>query len=183
MARPAQRSAHATRGVAARGTMPLPALPPRRLPSAAAAASGSAARDVRTECAKTEGARTGGQTAPTALDQSRAHFAPARALLWRLPVRGRCRPRPNRRRAGLQLVRRGTAPRARRLVGQRHEIHAGPGASQRGCCCAARPAHTDSPAVAPEAAGISLFPRCPLFSTATKEKAFYELNRLCSAQA
>ena len=136
--------------------MPLPVLPPSASPPLPLLP----ARDVRTECAKTEGARTGGQAAQTALHQSRAHFAPVRAPPRRSPARhGRRHPAgsipANRGRAGLQLDRRGTAhqSRARRLAqGQRHEIHAGPGASQRGCCCAVRPAHTDSPAVAPEAA-------------------------------
>ena len=69
----------------------------------------------------------------------RAGSAPALARAWTAPCR--FRPRPNRRRDGLQLERRSTAPRARRLVGQRHEILAGPGAANAGVA-APRAPHT-----------------------------------------
>ena len=78
-----QRSAHATRGAQCHY------LPFRRAASPPLRPRPSAARNVRTECAKTEGARTGGQTAPTALDQSRDHVASARAPPRRLPASGR----------------------------------------------------------------------------------------------
>ena len=70
---------------------------------------------------------------------ARAGSAPALARAWTAPCR--FRPRPNRRRDGLQLERRSTAPRARRLVGQRHEILAGPGAANAGVA-APRAPHT-----------------------------------------
>ena len=140
----------------ARGTMPLPALPPRRLPSAAAEASQQHAMFAPNM--PNRSARTGGQTAPT-------WISPGPILCPRGLRPGACPrvdgtlpvpppPKQTPRRAPVGSARH-RPPVARAQVGP------GPtardpcrsGASQRGCCCAARPAHIDSPAVAPEAAG------------------------------
>ena len=133
-----QCSAHATRGAQCH-YLPFrraasPPLRPRPLSSTRCSHRMCHRRRAhgRSNCTNTTGSVPGPFCA-------RAGSAPALARAWTAPCR--FRPRPNRRRDGLQLERRSTAPRARRLVGQRHEIHAGRAQANAGVA-APRAPHT-----------------------------------------
>ena len=166
-ARPARRSAHATRGAQCH-YLPFrraasPPLRPRPLSSTRCAKPKVRARAVKLQCYCTNS--TGSVPGPFC---ARAGSAPALDRAWMAPCRRRPRPnrrrggaragsytplslygtvpvplpRPNRRRAGLQLEHR--PPVARVQVGRANGTRSMPGRAQAKAGVAApRPAHTD----------------------------------------